>query len=131
MGIKENGVNFSTKLTVREVADAFQELAVAARSGMGRLVGGVEFGRPTGSDDPFADLDEAPVFSVYAHCPRNRFNKYGGYGLHLYVYERGSHRDVVLARRSSTLGDIPSAETSFQKVLAGFRQLDPELAVTS
>ena len=124
-------VEFTTRLETRQCADAFRELMTSARSGFGRVIGGVTFAPPDSSDDPFDALEERPVFEVVAHCPRNRFNKYGGYGIHLYVYEDGDRRRVHLGHRAVGFADVPSANGTLQKVLDGFRQLDASMQVVS
>jgi hypothetical protein len=123
---KGKGVEFTTRLETKECADAFEELMQSSRSGFGKLIGGVTFEPPEASSNPRDSLDP-PTYEVVAHCPRNRFNKAAGYGIHMYVYDLGDRRRVVLARRAAGYADIPAAEATMRKVLDGFRRLDDSL----
>ncbi len=123
-------VEFTTTMDVKQSAQAFRELMESGRSGFGRIVGGITFEPPSPSDDAFDVFEKQPDFQVVAHCPRNRFNKYGGYGIHCYIYDEGERRRVVLGRQVVGHIDTPSADGTLDKVLQGFQQRDGSLRHT-
>lgn len=96
------GQQFTTALTVSDLAAFFKSTAQARYDSLGRasrmaLKGrGVEFFTPEADDDPFAQFEERPAFAVGVTMPRG--GSFVGSAepvtLHMYVTERGDRRAV-------------------------------------
>jgi hypothetical protein len=71
-----------------------------------KLMGGVSLNFYTPEDDsPFAALnDDRPAFCVGVAVPKAQGAHANGTNVHMYVWDRGSHRDVVLAAHHSLTG---------------------------
>jgi hypothetical protein len=71
-----------------------------------KLMGGESLTFYTPKDDtPFAALnDDVPAFSVGVAVPKAQGAHLHGTNVHMYVWDRGSHRDVMLAADHSLTG---------------------------
>jgi hypothetical protein len=109
----ERSVEFKTSLSVKECAQRFQSAirngrGVSARIGglTATLMGGqgLSFYTPE-NDSPFSAADDdPPTFSVGVAVPKAYGAHLHGTNVHMNVWERGSHRDVVLWAHHSLTG---------------------------
>ncbi|WP_225847797.1 hypothetical protein [Streptomyces sp. HPF1205] len=132
MGSKQ--ASLSTRLTVEQCAAAFRDGASQAR-GIGSHLGGLAakvagndqsgFFTPT-NDSAFAALDDdPPVFSVGAMIPKFSAGAKGnGTAIHMYVWDRGTTREVRLFSPHG-LGGGMHANKLVTKVGAAFEAADP------
>lgn len=109
----EKALEFKTSLSLKDCGQGFQRGIVSGRglSAMlggltAKLMGGESLPFYTPEDDsPFASLnDDPPAFSVGVAVPKANGAHLHGTNVHMYVWERGSHRDVVLAAHHSLAG---------------------------
>lgn len=109
----EKALRFQTSLSVKECGQAFQSGIVNGRglsSKIGgltaKLVGGESLSFYTPQDDsPFAALDDdPPAFSVGVGVPKAQGAHTNGTNVHMYVWDRGPHRDVALLAHHSLTG---------------------------
>ncbi len=125
-----------TQMSVKECADAFQ-MAVAKARGIRSQIGGL-IAKTAGNansgfftprdDSPFSSVDtDKPAFIVGCNIPK-MFNSSQGAALtiHMYVWDRGSHRELEFSSPHSLLGGGSSAKL-IRKILDSFRQADPQL----
>jgi len=111
--VGEKSVEFRTSLTVRDCGQNFQSAIVNGR-GMSaklggltaKLMGGESLSFYTPEDDsPFAALDDdPPAFSVGVGVPKAQGAHANGTNVHMFVWDRGSHRDVALWAHHSLTG---------------------------
>lgn len=137
--MRTEGVRCSSALDVKALGQTFRSVT-QSMYGMGQKVGSfartfsgygatkMEYFTPT-KDSPFDALDDDPVaFSVGVSIPKFSGTGGGVVTLHLYVWDRGSSREVLLVSpHTSTTGH--SAKKALSKVLGSFQQLDPSLSV--
>lgn len=109
----EKSVEFQTSASVRECGQRFQSGIVNGRglsSKFGgltaKLLGGESLSWYTpGDDSPFAALnDDPPAFSVGVGVPKAQGAHQHGTHVQMYVWDRGNHRDVMLAAHHSLAG---------------------------
>ena len=109
----EKSVEFRTSLSVKECGQGFQSGIVTGRglsSKLGgitaMLMGGESLTWYTPEDrSPFAVLnDDRAHFSVGVGVPKAQGAHMHGTNVHMYVWDRGSHRDVLLLARHSLAG---------------------------
>lgn len=109
----EKSVEFKTPLTVKECAQRF-ESAIRNGRGLSSRIGGLtatvmgghslNFYTPE-NDSPFATADDhPPVFSVGVAVPKAYAAHANGTNVHMNVWERGSHRDIMLWAHHSLTG---------------------------
>jgi hypothetical protein len=109
----EKAMEFDTKLTVRECGQRFQSGIVGGR-GLSSRIGGL-YAKALGGEaltfytpednSPFAELeDDRPAFAVGVAVPRAQGAHANGTNLHMYVWERGSHREVAVLAHHSLAG---------------------------
>jgi len=111
--VGEKSLEFKTSLSVKQCGEGFQSAIVDGRglsSKIGgftaKLIGGkaLNFYTPE-NDSPFAVLDDdQPAFSVGVAVPRANGAHQHGTNVHLYVWDRGSHREVALWAHHSLAG---------------------------
>ena len=111
--MSEKAVEFNTPLSVKECGLRFQ---TGIRTGRGlssriggitaMLMGGESLTFYTPEDDsPFAALnDDVPVFSVGVAVPKANGAHLHGTNVHMYVWDRGSHREIALLAHHSLAG---------------------------
>lgn len=101
----EKTTEFRTSLSVKECGQRFQSAIVQGQTlgsklggTMAKLMGGENLGFYTPDDNsPFSSLDDdPPAFSVGVAVPRAYQAHAHGTNLHMYVWDRGDHRDVAL-----------------------------------
>lgn len=125
----EKTVEFTTRRSVAECGERFRS-GIEGGRGTSAWIGGVTaklLGGETLSwytprdESPFAALnDDPPSFSVGVGVPKAQGAHQNGTAVHLYVWDRGSQRDVVLwAHHSLTGGShatklISAARTSIE-----------------
>lgn len=106
-------MEFETRLTVRDCGQRFQSGIVNGRGLSSRiggitakLMGGVSLNFYTPEDDsPFAALnDDPPAFAVGVAVPKAQGAHANGTNVHMYVWDRGSHREVTLLAHHSLAG---------------------------
>jgi hypothetical protein len=111
----EKAVEFKTSRSVKECGERFQS-AITGGRGISSMVGGIHaklmggdglsFYTPEDSS-PFAALnDDRPAFTVGAAVPRANGAHLYGTNVHLYVWDRGGHREVVVAAHHSFGGGM-------------------------
>jgi hypothetical protein len=109
----EKAVEFKTSLSVKDCGQHFQSGIVNGRGLSSRiggitakLMGGESLTFYTPEDDsPFAALnDDRPAFSVGVAVPKAQGAHLHGTNVHMYVWDRGSHREVALAAHHSLAG---------------------------
>lgn len=109
----EKAVEFQTALTVQECRLRFKtgiEGGRGASAWIGgvtaKLMGGETLSWYTPRDDsPFASLDQdRPTFSVGVGVPKAQGAHTNGTNVHMYVWDRGDHRDVALWAHHSLTG---------------------------
>ena len=109
----EKQIEFSTTFTVKQCGQAFQAGIVEGR-GLSSKIGGLTAKLMGGQslnfytperDSPFAVLDDdPPAFSVGVAVPKAQGAHKNGTNVHMYVWDRGSHRDVALWAHHSIAG---------------------------
>src|SRR4051794_24655129 len=115
----EKAVELQTPLSVKECGQRFQS-GIVNRRGLSsriggitaRLMGGESLTWYTPEDDsPFAALnDDHPAFSVGVAVPKAQGAHINGTNVHMYVWDRGSHRDVMLAAHHSLAGGAHASQ---------------------
>ena len=109
----EKSVEFQTPLSVKQCGERFQSGIMKGRGASAiiggltaKLLGGESLTWYTPEDDsPFAALnDDPPAFSVGVAVPKAQGAHQHGTNLHMYVWDRGSHRDVALLAHHSLTG---------------------------
>ena len=129
-----------TSMTVPQCGEAFR-MAVAQARGMSSHVGGL-VAKVSGNDNsgfftpsdnsPFSSLDsDKPTFMVGCNIPK-MFNSSQGNAatIHMYVWDRGEHRDVEFTSPHGMMGG-GSAAKLVRKMIASFQQTDSTLSVTA
>jgi hypothetical protein len=124
----EKSVEFKTPLGIKECAQRFQSgirngRGVSSRIGglTATLMGGqsLTFYTPQ-SDSPFARADDdPPVFSVGVAVPKAYAAHAHGTNVHMNVWERGSHREIMLWAHHSLTGGA-HADQLIQAVMTEF-----------
>lgn len=115
----EKAVEFQTSLSVRDCGQGFQSGIMNGR-GLSSMIGGItaklmggdslSFYTPE-DDSPFAALnDDPPAFSVGVAVPKAQGAHANGTNVHMYVWDRGDHRDVALAAHHSLTGGSHAAK---------------------
>jgi hypothetical protein len=127
-----------TGMSVQDCGAAFQ-VAVSQGRGLRSHMGGF-VSKVTGNDQsgfftptdnsPFSALDaDKPTFMVGCNIPKLTNSAQGNAtSIHMYVWDRGTHRDVQFFSPHGMLGGGASSKI-VNKVLARFREADPKLAV--
>jgi hypothetical protein len=135
MGTKERTIR--TAMSVAECADVFRDAAADARGLSAKVTdrtlqaaGNNESGffTPTAGDDPFAAIDgNKPDFEVGVLI-RKFYGGANGAGttVHMYVWDRGDHREVALYSPHDLFGSSRSGKM-IDKFTGTFRQADPGL----
>jgi hypothetical protein len=109
----EKAVEFQTPLSVRECGMRFKsgiENGRGASAWIGgvtaKLMGGETLSWYTPEDNsPFAALDDdPPSFTIGVGVPKAQGAHQNGTNVHLYVWDRGSHRDVAIWAHHSLTG---------------------------
>jgi hypothetical protein len=117
--VGEKVVELQTPLSVKECGYRFQSgiengRGISARIGgiTAKLMGGQGLTWYTPEDDsPFAALnDDRPAFCVGVAVPKAQGAHLHGTNLHMYVWDRGSHREVVLAAHHSLAGGAHASQ---------------------
>lgn len=130
----EKAVEFKTSLSVKECGEQFRDGVVNGRglsSRLGgltaKLMGGESLSWYTPDDNsPFAALDDDPPdFRVGVGVPKVQGAHAHGTKLHMHVWDRGAHRDVVLWTDHSLTGGAHASQL-IQAVRLRF--LDREIA---
>lgn len=125
----EKTVEFQTSRSVQECGLRFKS-GIEGGRGASAWIGGVTaklMGGETLSwytpqeDSPFASLNnDRPSFSVGVGVPKAQGAHQNGTNVHMYVWDRGSHRDVALWAHHSLTGGmhanklLESARTSIE-----------------
>lgn len=131
------GESWSSSLPVRDIAQVFRTTAedlfgtrsrrllsmVPGRSSAGRM----EFFTPSGGETPFAVFDEQPAFAVGVMGPQGgSFNGALLVAIHMYVYDKESHRQVDLVAPYERMKiSRTKAETHLQHFSGALRLADP------
>jgi hypothetical protein len=124
----EKTVEFATSLGIKECAQRFQS-GIRNGRGVSSMIGGVtatlmgghslNFYTPK-NDSPFAAADDdPPAFSVGVAVPKAYGAHAHGTNVHMDVWERGSHREIVLWAHHSLTGG-GHANQLIQAVVAEF-----------
>jgi hypothetical protein len=115
----EKSIEFQTALSVKECGFRFKsgiENGRGASAWIGgvtaKLIGGEMLSWYTPQDDsPFAALDDdPPTFSIGVGVPKAYGAHGNGTNLHMYVWDRGAHRDVALWAHHSLTGGSHATE---------------------
>lgn len=109
----EKTVEFRTSRSVSECGYGFQS-GIQGGRGLSSIIGGLTAKAMGGEsltfytpedDSPFAALNrDRPAFSVGVAVPKAQGAHMHGTNVHMHVWERGSHRDVVLWAHHSLTG---------------------------
>ncbi len=109
----EKSVEFETQLSVRDCGQRFQTGILSGRGWSSRIggitakmMGGQSLTFYTPEDaSPFAALNpDQPAFSVGVAVPKAQGAHANGTNVHMYVWDRGAHRDVALWAHHSLAG---------------------------
>jgi hypothetical protein len=124
----EKSVEFKTSLSTKECAQRFQSGIVNGRGISSKIGGltatliggkGLNFYTPR-DDSPFAAADDdPPAFSVGVAVPKAYGAHANGTNIHMSVWERESHRDIVLWAHHSLAGGA-HADQLIQAVVTEF-----------
>jgi hypothetical protein len=115
----EKTVEFQTALSVKECGFRFKsgiESGRGASAWVGgvtaKLMGGETLSWYTPEDNsPFATLDDdPPTFGIGVSVPKANGAHLNGTNLHMYVWDRGNHRDVALWAHHSLTGGSHAAK---------------------
>jgi hypothetical protein len=115
----EKAVEFQTSSSVKECGMRFKsgiENGRGASAWIGgvtaKLMGGETLGWYTPpNDSPFAALDDdPPTFTIGVGVPKAQGAHANGTHVHMYVWDRGSHRDVALLAHHSLTGGSHAAK---------------------
>jgi hypothetical protein len=116
--VGEKVVELQTPLSVSDCGHRFRAGIVNGR-GLSARIGGVT-AKLMGGDSltwytpdagsPFEALDESPAFSVGVGVPKAQGAHLHGTNVHMYVWDRGSHRDVLLAAHHSLAGGAHASQ---------------------
>lgn len=115
----EKSVEFETSLSVKECGMRFKsgvENGRGASAWIGgvtaKLIGGETLSWYTPEDNsPFASLnDDPPTFSIGVGVPKAQGAHQNGTNVHMYVWDRGPHRDVALWAHHSLMGGSHAAK---------------------
>ena len=111
----EKTTEFQTSLSVKECGLRFRSAIVNGR-GLSSMIGGITAKLMGGEsltfyapedDSPFAALDDdRPAFSVGVAVPKAQGAHAHGTNVHMHVWDRGTHRDVVLWAHHSLAGGL-------------------------
>lgn len=111
----EKGVEFKTSRSVSECGHGFRTGIVGGR-GMSSMIGGITAKLMGGEsltfytpqdNSPFAALNgDRPAFSVGVSVPKANGAHLHGTNVHMYVWDRGSHRDVAVLADHSLAGGM-------------------------
>jgi hypothetical protein len=109
----EKTVELQTALSVKDCGQRFRSGIMDGR-GVSAIVGGLTAKLLGGESltwytpedsSPFAALnDDPPAFSVGVAVPKAQGAHQHGTNVHMYVWDRGIHRDVVLLAHHSLMG---------------------------
>jgi stress response protein SCP2 len=130
-------IKFTTVLTTRQVGELFRDATADTQGLRGKAItlmrsatshGAVRFEYFTPRDDtPFGDLDDdSPDFSVGVIIPKYAGTSGGVVVLHLYVWDRGANREVLLGS-PHTIGGIKSSRKAVAKLFAEYQGEDPTI----
>ena len=125
MTVAEKPIEFKSSASVMALSQSFRSVGDDFNRKLSHKLGGWRggYGTPAAADDPFAGLDAAPVPTFKALCSiesRMDPNQERSFPpvWHLYVYDQGTHRDVLLVGVSSMLG----GGTSMRRYLPKFHE---------
>jgi hypothetical protein len=113
MKMGEKSAAFQTSLSVKECGMRFKSGIETGRGAsawiggaMAKMMGGETLTWYAPEDDsPFATLnDDRPSFSIGVGVPKAQGAHQHGTNVHMYVWDRGSHRDVALLAHHSLTG---------------------------
>ena len=138
--MKATGVRLSTQLSVRDLGCIFQESTqrmYGAKEKFAKFVRGFtqvsnnfEYFTPR-DDSPFSALDDdKPTFSVGVTVPKFAGTGDGEVTLHMYVWDRGTVREVMLAS-PHTFASGSSARRAVDRVLNQIRFHDGDVSAHS
>lgn len=109
----EKAVEFQTSASVKECGMRFKS-GIEEGRGVSAWIGGVTAALMGGStltwytpedDSPFAALnDDRPAFCIGVGVPKAQGAHLHGTNVNMYVWDRGSHRDVALLAHHSLTG---------------------------
>lgn len=129
-----------TEMSVQECAQVFQAAVTKGRGirshigGMAaKVAGSDESGFFTPRDDgPFAALDtDPPAFTIGCNIPKMTNSAAGACNtIHMYVWDRGNHREVEFYSPHGMLGGGSSAKL-VRKAISRFQEADPKLDVAA
>ena len=115
----EKVVELKTPLSVRDCGQRFRSgieggRGLSSRIGgiTAKLMGGDSLTWYTPEDNsPFAALNgNRPTFAVGVSVPKAQGAHLHGTNVHMYVWDRGNHRDVVLAAHHSLAGGAHASQ---------------------
>jgi hypothetical protein len=112
--VGEKSVEFQTSLSVKDCAMRFKS-GIEGGRGTSAWIGGItakliggetlSWYTPPADDSPFAMLDDdPPTFTVGVGVPKAQGAHANGTNVHMLVWDRGAHRDVVLWAHHSLTG---------------------------
>jgi len=109
----QKAVEFQTRLSLQECGQRFQS-GIKGGRGISSWIGGLTAMAMGGEsltfytpqdNSPFASLNtDPPSFAVGVSVPKANGAHMHGTNVHMYVWDRGNHRDVTLAADHSLAG---------------------------
>jgi hypothetical protein len=137
--MSQKGIVFTTKLTVADCANLFRQTGDSLRGVRGRLLEATaavagnsdRTGYYTPSfDSPFARVGGVPDFAVGVNILKFNAGAQGnGTHVHMYVDDRGDHRDVQIVAKHGLL-DASRSARMVRKVFEAFQSSDAGVTVT-
>jgi hypothetical protein len=137
--MSQKGIVFTTKLSLAECANLFQQTGNSLRGVRGRLLEAgamlaghsdrTGFYTPT-FDSPFSRIEGVPDFAVGVNILKFNAGAQGnGTHVHMYVDDRGEHRDVQLVAKHGLL-DASRSARMVRKFFEAFQSSDAGVTVT-
>ena len=119
-----------TTLGTAAAAEVYRTAAHESFSRLEKFTCAVVTGKPSPSDDPFAELEVQPDFSAYiglAHKKKSLVAEAGDIirCTHLYVFDRQSHRDLQLL----VPGGRGHVGKDLKTIVAALQKADPQLVI--
>jgi hypothetical protein len=106
----EKAVQFKTSLSVQECGERFRS-GISSGRGVSSMIGGV-YARLLGGESldfytpQHSPPGERPALKVGVAVPKAYGAHMHGTNVHMYVWNRGSHRDVIVAADHSLAGGM-------------------------
>jgi hypothetical protein len=139
--MRHTRLNLSTSLTTQDLGVLFKETTTAMHGVAGKVahVGrsmsrhatkGFGYYRPHGDEFSVLD-DDLATFEIGVHLPTFSGTNGGGVTLHMYVWDRGDHREVQLVTPHGVISGASKSKRRLRQFVEAIQQHDPALAVAA